>query len=166
MLSESGRRLMLDLSLLGALEASLHLFWHRQWCSVFPSAASLSALVFCWSTLDRLTLLSPITLLDGPLAKFNWLQATFFFFFQVAHFCNSSTPWNVSAYLLAWQTWGLEAKPRKPLLFPARGAKRGFMLNGSFKWESPSGSLCVPSCGGHILCSLTNIVKTPFINVQ
>lgn len=45
MLLGFGGSLMLDLSLQGALESFLQLFWHRQQCYIFLAAASLSALV-------------------------------------------------------------------------------------------------------------------------
>jgi len=134
--AEFGRCLMLDLS--GTLEASLHLFWNRQWCSIFPAAVSPFSLGFCCSALCKLTLLRPITLAGGPLTKFNWLQATFFY--QVAHFRNSCTHWSISTYPLAWWTWGLEIKPRKSLVpLPCHSSQAWLHTYCLFKWESPSG---------------------------
>lgn len=163
MLSRFGRGLMLGLSPLSDLEVSLHLFWHRQWGSIFPASVSLSALVFCWSALYILTLLSPMTLPAGPPAKFNWLQATFFFRWPTS---------GIHLYLGVYQhiSWPDKLKVLRPSqgshfsLFPATAAKHSFMLIGSSSGNHPPVHFVCPTAV--VTCTLTSTIKTPFIDMK
>lgn len=111
-----GRCLMLDLSLLNALEASRNLFWPgSDTLFIFPAAASHSALVFWWSTLERIILVGPLVLSGGLLAKFKWQQATVFSGGSPLQYIYSLE----CIYISCGLTNLLEAKPRwPPLPFP------------------------------------------------
>ena len=140
--AEFGRCLMLDLS--GTLEASLHLFWNRQWYSIFPAVVSPLILGFRCSALCKLTLLRPITLAGGPLTKFNWLQATFFFF----RWPTSGIHVPIEVYqptLWPDELEGLTSSQGSHLsLFPATAAKPGFILTVYSSGNHPLVN-CVPN---------------------
>ena len=129
--AEFGRCLMLDLWRLPCIfsETDSDVLFFLLW---FPLSALVSAdLLYvnslCWGLSLLQVVLLPSLISCRPL---------FFFFF-------SGGP--LLVFMLAWQIWGLEIKPRYSLVpLPCHSSQAWLHAYCLFKWESPSVN-CVPN---------------------